>query len=77
VCGCDRVASIVKRLWAISGYCAMERRFFFKVLMFSADVRKHKTRKIDVIDIDIFCTIFRVNLNFASASSLSHTNHLA
>jgi len=39
--------------------------------MFSADVRKHKTRKIDVTDIDILCKTFRVTVKDVLASSLT------
>jgi hypothetical protein len=39
--------------------------------MLSADVRKHKTRKIDVTDIDILCTTFRVIVKVVSANSLT------
>jgi len=51
----------------------MEKKeiFLFKVLMFSADVRKHKTRKIDVTDIDILCTTFRVFVTVVSESILT------
>jgi len=38
--------------------------------MFSAGLRKNKTRKIDVSDIDILCTTSRVTVKVVLASSL-------
>jgi len=69
---CDRDASIMKGPWPTEGCCTMEKmRIFFKnVLMFSAGLRKNKTRKIDVSDIDILCTTSRVTVKVVLASSL-------